>query len=378
MTLIAIFITILYLVLIGSLIYGFDKVNDFLLKDLKPKTKFSIVIPFRNEASNLPAMLESISKLNYPKELFEIILIDDESDDDSVAIIETYFEKNLDLARIDRTLLKNDRHTKSPKKEAITNAILHAKYDWIITTDADCMLPKYWLDSFDECIQTQGPEFIVAPITYSKTNTFLDRFQLLDVMSLQSSTIGGFGIGKPFLCNGANLAYTKQLFNSLKGFEGNTDIGSGDDIFILEKVVKNQPTKVRFLKCEQAIVTTMPQPTADALMSQRIRWAAKASAYQNWFGKFASIVVFLMNGGLFVFGLLTLVGILKTNILIYILVIKFGIDFLLIYKTAIFMNQKEVMKSYFFAFLIYPFFSVYVAFASIFKGYKWKGRDYVK
>lgn len=378
MTLIAISITFLYLILIASFIYGFDKIEEFSLRDLKPNTRFSIIIPFRNEEKNLPTLLESVVKLNYPKELFELIFVDDESDDESVALIETIFQENLEYSEFDRIIIKNERRTKSPKKDAITLAISKSKYNWIVTTDADCVLPKFWLDSFDEFIQTQKPEFIVAPVTYSKLNSFLNRFQLLDFLSLQGSTIGGFGIGRPFLCNGANLAYTKQLFAAVGGFDGNDTIGSGDDIFMLEKVVKTHPEKAKFLKCKQSIVTTLPQPSFDTLISQRVRWAAKTGSYQNLFGKLVGIIVFIMNGGLLVFTLLSLTGIINLKSLFYIAIIKFGIDFLLIYKTATFMNQKDVMRTYFFAFFLYPFFTVYVVFASVFRGYKWKGRDYSK
>ena len=376
MTLIAIFITVIYLFLIASFVYGFDKVEVFSLKDLKPKTKFSVIVPFRNEEKNLPGLLESISKLNYPREFFEIIFVNDDSEDESVEILKQYSQ--LDTARFDITIIENIRTSKSPKKDAITLAISFSKYDWVVTTDADCELPKFWLDSFDEFIQLHAPEFIVAPVTYLKIDSFLNRFQLLDMLSLQGSTIGGFGINKPFLCNAANVAYTKNIFKAVKGFEGNDNIGSGDDIFMLEKVVNMQPQKVKLLKCEQAIVTTLPQPTFDALMSQRVRWAAKTGSYRNFFGKLAGIVVFLMNGGLLVFALLALTGIINFKTLLYISIIKFGIDFLLIYKAATFMNQKEVMRSYFFSFFMYPFFSVYVVFTSVFRGYKWKGRDYSK
>ncbi|MEZ4793334.1 MAG: glycosyltransferase [Gelidibacter sp.] len=376
MTLIAIIITIVYLTLIGSLIYGFDKVPEYRLKDVKPKTKFSVIIPFRNEEKNLRTLLESISKLNYPKEMYEIIFVDDASEDGSVTILDTsqlYHDTQTDIS-----ILKNKRTSKSPKKDAITTALSQAKYRWIITTDADCNLPKFWLDSFDEFIQVQQPEFVIAPVTYSKSNKFIYRFQLLDVLSLQGTTIGSFGIGKPFLCNGANLAYTKRLFETVNGFDGNNNIGSGDDIFMLEKAMKAYPEKVTLLKCEQIIVKTLPQPTFDTLISQRIRWAAKIGSYQNFFSKMVGIIVFLMNGGLLVFGLMAFIGIIRTNILMYLLVIKFGVDFLLIYKTANFTNQKKVMTSFFFAFLLYPFFSVWVVFSSVFKGYKWKGRTYIK
>lgn len=377
MTTIAVLVTIAYLILIGYLIVGFDKIKRFVLKDIPAKTKFTVIIPFRNEAEKLPMLLQSISELNYPKALFEIIFIDDESEDHSVEVIKTISKK----VRIEETLIsiiKNERKTKSPKKDAITAAILKAKHKWIITTDADCVLPKFWLDSFDEFIQQEDCELIVAPLTYSKSDNFLERFQLLDILSLQGSTIGGFGISRPFLCNGANLAYKKSLFNDLNGFDGNTDIASGDDIFLLEKAVLKHKSKVRYLKCEHAIVTTQPERTWKSLKHQRMRWAAKTSAYKNWFGKFVGIIIFLMNGGLMVFGLMTLIGIIKWKVFFYILIIKFAIDALLLFKTALFFNQKESLKSYPLSFFLYPLFSVYIVFISVFKTYKWKGRPYTK
>lgn len=377
MTLISICITLIYLILIGSLIYGFDKVEAFTLKDLKPKTKFSVIVPFRNEEKNLPALLESISKLNYPTRLFEIIFVDDDSDDDSVNILNIMKSNSSDY-QSDIQIISINRITKSPKKDAITTAILKAKFNWIVTTDADCEVPRFWLDSFDEYIQAHQPEFIVGPVIYSSETTFLNRFQLLDVLSLQGATIGGFGIGQPFLCNGANLAYKKELFETVKGFQGNDTMGSGDDIFMLEKVMKHFPNKAKYLRCEQAIVSTLPQPNFDALVSQRVRWAAKSGAYSIWYGKLTSIIVFLMNGGLLIFGLLSMVGIINLKILLYLVVIKFGIDFLLIYRAAVFTHQKDILRTYFFAFLLYPFFSTYVAFLSLFKGYQWKGRKYSK
>lgn len=389
MILFSIIITVSYLALIGCFVFGFDKVKHFKLTNLSAKTKFSILIPFRNETENLPDLLNSIEKLNYPKHLFEIIFIDDDSEDNSVAIIRKLLDttqRGFDRVYTERrrstqpdiTVINNERKTNSPKKDAITTAIEKAKYNWIITTDADCILPKYWLDSFDEFIQKTDTKCIVAPVTYLVSNHFLNRFQLLDILSLQGATIGGFGIKKPFLCNGANFAYQKTLFKTLNGFEGNTNIASGDDIFLLEKAAKKHPEKLHYLKCEHAIIETKSQPTWQTLTSQRLRWTSKTSAYNNWFGKLTGLVVLLMNALLIALCLLIIIAGFKVKSLLYILVIKFNIDFYLIYKSASFFNQKEVLPTYVFAFLIYPFFSVYIAFLSVFKTYKWKGRTFKK
>ena len=371
---VAIIITIMYLALIGSFIYGFNKIKVFEKQDIAAKTKFSVIIPFRNEAKNLPALLQSISELNYPKDLYEVIFVDDASDDESSEQLMGFLAQ----ARNDIKIIQNIRKTNSPKKDAITSAIDIAKYDWIVTTDADCMLPKFWLDAFDTYIQTHQPELVVAPVTYAEPKNFIERFQLLDVLSLQGATIGGFGIKRPFLCNGANLAYKKILFQSLQGFEGNAHIASGDDIFLLEKAIKKDKKNVHYLKSKYSIVTTQAQPNAESLIAQRVRWASKTTAYQNLFGKLAGIIVLLMNVLVVWLVAMIIVNLIHYKIVLYILLIKFYIDLLLIYKSAQFFEQKSVLKTYIPSFFLYPIFSVYVAFLSVFSEYKWKSRTYKK
>jgi biofilm PGA synthesis N-glycosyltransferase PgaC len=378
MTISIVIITILYLLLIGSLIVGFKKVKDFTLEDIPAKTKFSVLIAFRNEVEKLPLLLKSLSELNYPKEHFEVIFIDDASDDDSVKLIQKFLDSHLGGIQSNSIIITNNRKTNSPKKDAITKAIEAAKYNWIITTDADCIVPKYWLDSFDCFIQKNETKLIVAPVTYTTSHKLLNRFQLLDFLSLQGSTIGGFGIHKPFLCNGANLAYEKAFFKDLNGFDGNTEIASGDDIFMLEKAIKQAPQKVHYLKNLNAIVYTEPQHTLKSLIAQRLRWAAKTSRYKNGFGKLAGLIVLLMNVTLICSVLFAFLNLISAQFLAYVFVIKFSIDFLLIFKTARFFNQEQYLASYFLVSLLYPFFSVYIAFTSVFKGYKWKGRAYSK
>lgn len=380
LTLIFVFISLIYLVLIGLLIYGFDKVEDFRLQDLPSKTSFTIVIPFRNEAENLPKLLSSIAQLNYPNTLFEVILVDDNSEDESVSIIETFIEKNASKYHFNNRqtiqIIKNENITNAPKKAAISSAITLSRCNWIITTDADCILPKYWLDAFDECIQTTQPNCIVAPVTYHDTFSFLNRFQTLDFLSLQGATLGGFGIKKPFMCNGANFAYLKSNFNDVNGFEGNQNIASGDDVFLLEKFIKQDAKKVKYLKSKQAIVTTNPAKNVKHLIQQRVRWASKTKRYKQGFPKVVGLVV--LFGNLVCLGLIPAVyfNFMTLKIAIILFIIKFSIDFLLLFKTTRFYNQENLLVSYVFSSVIYPFFNVRIAFLTFFKSYEWKGRTF--
>lgn len=374
MIVISIVISVIYSILILFFIIGFHKVKLFISTNSSVKSEFTIIIPFRNEAENLPELLQSISQINYPKNKFEIILVNDDSNDNSVKIINKAFR---DIASSNIRIINNIRKSNSPKKDAIETAIQLSKFDWIITTDADCILPINWLKTIDDFIQKESPKMIVAPVTYNVNNSFLEQFQLLDFISLIGTTIGAFGINKPFLCNGANLCYSKKAFEEVGGFENNNNIASGDDIFLLEKIVKKYPDKVHFLKSQDALVITKPQPTFSQLIEQRLRWASKATAYKNWFGKFVGISVFLMN--------LWIVGLLVSSILnisswwffFTIFFTKFLVDFLIINKTLFFTKQSKNIIFYPIIAIFYPIFNVFIAFLSLLKiKFSWKERHF--
>lgn len=356
-----------YAISIGLLIYGFSKIKNYNSIGLKPKTTFTIVVPFRNEAENLPLLLESLSKLNYPMDLFEVILVDDSSD----------FRFQTADFRFQVKTIDNVRVSNSPKKDAITTAIPLVKTNWIITTDADCVLNENWLLTLDNYIQTHEVSMIAGAVTYECENSFLHHFQQLDLASLQGATIGSFGIGKGFMCNGANLTYTKSLFEELNGFEGNNTIASGDDVFLLQKAILSQSfgtEKVHYLKSENTIVSTKPLNDWKSLFYQRVRWASKTTSYQSGFGKLLGLIVFAGNISLWlvVYGLLF--GVENFYSLLFLIITKSLFDFVLIYKTNRFLKSKT--QSFLISSLFYPFFSVSVALYSVFGKYKWKGRRF--
>lgn len=367
-------LTFLYIFLLLFLLYGYKNLPEFFGKNTAPKIRFSIIIPFRNEAEYLPQLLHSLKHLNYPKQLFEIILVNDGSEDTSEEICRKFAEENRELSL---KLLQNKRSSGSPKKDALTTGIKAAEKDYMITTDADCLLPPKWLITFDAKIKETDAKMLAGPVTPVPKKGFLNSFQELDFFSLQAATMGGFGVDLPFMCNGANFCYSKKAFEKVNGFEGNSEIASGDDIFLLEKFRKEE-LKTVFLKSRSAIVTTALQPDLKSLISQRIRWAAKTSAYKSFFGKVVGLTVLLMNLVLATAFLGFVTGIFSSQILLLPFLLKFNVDFLLIYSSAQFFGREKALKTYFFSSLIYPFFSSYVAILSLFKDYHWKGRRFKK
>jgi glycosyltransferase involved in cell wall biosynthesis len=368
-------ISIFYCLIICAFIIGFDKLKNIENRNSKPKNTFSIIIPFRNEAENLPVLLHSFSQINYPKILFEIILVNDCSSDNYKSIIEVFRTEN---SNINCTLINNSNVTNSPKKDAIAKAVKISKFDWIVTTDADCIVPKNWLKLFNQTIKNENALFIAAPVKFKSEATFLHHFQNLNFISLLGSTIGSFGIKKPILCNGANLCYNKSTFLELNGFKGNEVIASGDDIFLLEKVTQKYPKNVSYLKANEAIVETISEKNWKLFFNQQLRWASKTTTYNNWFSKLVGLIVFIENLLVIVLGISTLFILEYWKCFLVVFLVKVLVDFILIFKTTKFFKNKKSLNYYLIISVLYPFFIVFIALASLFKNYQWKGRFFKK
>ncbi|WP_339655851.1 glycosyltransferase family 2 protein, partial [uncultured Salegentibacter sp.] len=247
-----------------------------------------------------------------------------------------------------------------------------------------CQVPENWLKSYNDFILKTGNKLIAGPVALSslptantniKRKNILRNFEELDVLSLQASTAGAFGIGKAFMCNGANLCYEKDAFLEVSGFTGNDNIASGDDVFLLQKF-QQENYKIGFLKSKEVLVYTKPQQSFGNLVSQRIRWASKAPAYKGLFAKFTGVSVLLMNLSLVIALFLVLFQILPYQPILIIFLVKFNLDFILIYSSAKFFQRETVLRSYFWSSIFYPFFSTYVAVKSLFSDFSWKGRQF--
>lgn len=374
----------LYTLLIGAFAIAQGRLPIYNRIRQEKKEGLSILIPFRDEARNLPRVLKSIAVLEYPTDFFEVILIDDDSSDDSEILIKDFITQHPSLSI---SCLKSKRTSGSPKKDALSLGIRHANYGWIVTTDADCALEKTCLQSLNYCIQKYHPKMIVAPVSIARSHpvSFLNAYEQLDFLSLMGATIGGFGMRLPFLCNGANLAYEKEAFIAVHGYQNNDHIASGDDHFLLEKFVQTFPKKVHYLNTLQAGVTTQPQATWKALLSQRLRWASKTSQYTFWFSKIVGILVLFTNIiAVLLLSLLPFTFINETafpqalpgQLIVCTLFVKYAVDLLLIARTAAFFNRKNYLKWYPIVMVCHPFITVYIGIKSLTSSFQWKGRRY--
>lgn len=360
----------LYSFFILVFILGFHKVKkNELPEKYQRSTPFSIIVPFRNEAKSLPALLESINALNYSNSLCEFIFVDDYSKDEGATIISSFAS----TSKFRIHLIKSNRKTASPKKDAISTAIKKSKYQWIITIDADCTFNEMWLNCYDYYIQNNNVDFLASSVSFSGKDTFLNSFQILENMSLHTVTLGGFGIEKPMMCNGANMTYKKEVFIALNGFTGNDHIASGDDIFLMQKAINSSYT-VKFLKSPDAVVTTQTESSISQLISQRKRWTSKTSVYKNWFT--TCIALNTLLGNLSILACFLMLFMSTTNLVLCtsVIVLKFLVDSLCIITTANYFKQYKPLKHLLLSLFIYPVWTVYIALISVNKSYTWKGR----
>ena len=175
--------------------------------NLTATTNFTVIIPARNEEENLKIYLPSVLQQSYPKKLFEVIVIDDYSTDATAELVREMQGQYVNLKLLRLKDLLPDVALNSYKKKAIELAIGQATGDWVMTTDADCLVNENWLQCFADFIAERDPVFVAAPVSFFNHHSFLSIFQSLDFMSLQGITAASVNQGFHSMCNGANLAY---------------------------------------------------------------------------------------------------------------------------------------------------------------------------
>lgn len=360
--------TALYLICITAFTFGLYNLKEKLINfNKKYFVKVSVLIAARNEEDNIEKLLESIYNQSFPKELFEVIIVDDHSEDNTRNVINDYINKNKDL----NIILLEAKNT--GKKAAISQALHKAVNELIIVTDADCILSSTWIESIVSFYQEKRCKMILAPVLLTPANTIFEKMQVLEHLSLIGSTAGSAAIGFPVMCNGANMAYEREAALEVEEKRHDFNIPSGDDMFLLEQFVKNYGyNNVRFLLCKSAIVKTKTCKTISDFFRQRRRWVSKTKSYTNWKIISTALVVLFFN--LSIFSLLLGAFFIQALFSLYFLLtlLKFLIDFPLLKNITNFMNQSKLLKWTLALEFIYPFYVVFTVFSGIFINVKWK------
>lgn len=336
-------------------------------------TKVSVIIPARDEADNLPALLQALHKQTYNHDLFEVIVIDDFSEDDTAGTVLNFPASNVKLLRLADHLDKTQR-LNSYKKKAIELAIEQATGDLIMTTDADCIMDEKWIETFVHCYETHHPKFIAAPVSFYKENNFFKHLQSLDFMTMQGITGAMAYLRSGTMCNGANLAYEKKAFYEVGGFIGIDMIASGDDMLLMYKIYHAYPDGVMYIKSQEAIVRTLPVDDFSSFMNQRIRWSSKADKYEDTRITRVLVLVYFWNVALLVLAVTAIFIPALWWWLLWLMVYKTAVELLFLLPVARFFGKSDLLPSFVPG---QPFHILYVIVAGWlgkFGSYKWKGR----
>jgi cellulose synthase/poly-beta-1,6-N-acetylglucosamine synthase-like glycosyltransferase len=363
-------IIVLYGLLITISIIGFGKLKRVIKEVQCQESEFiSIIISARNEAKHIEECIFEIGKQNFPKNKYELILIDDASEDTTYDLA----YNSLIESGLTYQIIKQPEH--KGKKHNLSQAIELAKGSIIITSDADVLYRhQNWLASISNYFKANSPNMLIMPIDYQTQSGLLSSFQIIENIALTGVTAGFTGIQKPFMCNGANLAFKKWAFENIAGYQSHLHISSGEDVFLMEDLKKNDPKSIHYVLIRELIVKTAPVNSLTELLNQRIRWAYKSKNNPNNLNLFAGFVIVAAN--LLVLALF--VAILKKSVIIPYLSIfvlaKFVFDFLLLFLASDFLGRTKYIWWLLPFECVYWIYALVVGTISLFIKPYWKGK----
>lgn len=370
---------VLYIIIIVGIAYGgfvgFAIIGLFTLRTQKNNTAtittsnfVSVIISARNEEETIEKCIRQLILQRFDKEQFELIIIDDASEDNTYELAESILKDS----DVDYRLIKQPAH--QGKKKNLAIAIELAKGDIIITSDADITYRSLnWLSYIASYFEAHNPNLLILPIDFKDEYTFISKFQIVENIALMAVSAGYTTLKKSFMCSGANLAFKKSAYVAVKGYQSHIHIASGDDVFLLEDIKKLDVSAIHYLSVKDVIVTTKSQPDFKSLLNQRVRWASKFRHNTNWLNFFGGLVVLLAN----LFPLALLVSVLNQSVILVPYLVTFTLvkvifDFLLLFLASHFLNKAK----YFWWLLsfecVYFMYALIVGIASLFYKPYWK------
>lgn len=327
----------------------------------------TLLVAVRNEAKNLPGLLQDIQAQAYPSYKLEVIFIDDHSDDGSVEIIESLTKEsdNIRLLQLPGRL--------EGKKEAINMGVREARTDRIIQTDADCRMSGTFIREHVGAVGADTQCLIAGPVRHESSRTFLDNFEALEFMSLIGTSMASFLCKRPVMCNGANLSYSKAFYLRNEHELRRIPSPSGDDMFLLIRA-KKEGMKLKYLAAKEAAVTTGHSGSLKIFIEQRIRWGSKARHYNDLEMIYLTLLILFTNT--YILG--TFIAAMSDQTYLFIfgtaLLIKSLADLILLAATAKHLDRMRLLWYFPLVALFYYFYLVLTGILSLFRSYSWKGR----
>lgn len=338
--------------------------------DKVPVTSVTVVIAARNEEKNIGATIQDLMEQDYPFDLLEVIIVNDHSTDDTGGVVRSFASRGVRLIEFQESQPLN-----SYKKKALSKAIAAARGELIVATDADCRMGRGWLKAMVGEYEERSLLLVSGPVAFDQERNLFERLQTLEFLYLIGLGAASIGNGRPSTCNGANLAYRRDVFFELGGFSGIDDLASGDDELFLHKVAEKYPERIGFCKKREAIVTTQAKETLQSFISQRTRWASKSTRYKNKWVVFLGVSIWLFNVFLVCSLVAALAGVETGNVFIGCFLAKITIEFVFLLPVCRFANRFSYLKLLPLLSVLHVFYLIYIGVAGNSGKYQWKGRQ---
>ncbi|SDJ77399.1 Glycosyltransferase, catalytic subunit of cellulose synthase and poly-beta-1,6-N-acetylglucosamine synthase [Catalinimonas alkaloidigena] len=256
-----------------------------------PTTRLSVIIPVRNEADNIVALLQDLDRQTYPH--FEVVVMDDASNDGTGELVRR-FAQHARYALHCHRLAPLDGVV-AYKKRALAEGISRSIGTLVVTTDGDCRVGPNWLRAIATAYEAERPALISAPVTFLGAKTLFEQMQVIEFASLVGAGGASMQAGAPNMCNGANLAYERAAFERVGGFAGTDHLASGDDELLMHKIARATQNRLLFLKTPAAVVQTRPHARLQEFVQQRRRWASKWQTYRDVRPRLLAVFIFSVH-----------------------------------------------------------------------------------
>ena len=283
--------------------------------------RVSVVIAARNEEDQISNLINDLIIQEYPIDQLEIVLVNDRSTDSTLDIIT---EASNNYAFIKVVSINEESKEMTPKKNALTKGIESALGEIVVLTDADCRVGKLWVSSMAYSVMNQNCISIGFSEVTNENDSLFDRYQRIDFFSIIIANAGVSGWGAFWSGSGQNLAFYKNDFEAIDGFQDVRKRISGDDMYLVQAIsnLKNGYVHID----PNSFVKTSPVKSVSSFFNQRVRWSsnAKMNFYDAplFFGFLLTIMIY---------NLLILFSFLLGNPWLSLLSIKFILDALVIF-----------------------------------------------
>jgi cellulose synthase/poly-beta-1,6-N-acetylglucosamine synthase-like glycosyltransferase len=323
----------------------------------------SVVVPYRNEAVSLPALMEALAKQHLATDLFEVIAVNDHSEDGGREWLsrQTLFEGALRLVNA----------KEYGKKNALKEGILAAKGSLIVTVDADCIPHRGWLAAIMDGFGQNDADMLIGPVKMRSDGTFLGDFESIDYYALQMSGASSAMLGLPVFCSGANLAFKRVDWLEAVQMSAGADKASGDDVFLLH-AFKKLHKKILFVSNPEAMVETVTSGSVAAFFRQRMRWGGKSTSYKDAATIALALIVFMANLWLLLLLGLWVFGGLSAWFFVAAFLVKAGADYSLLLQGRQFYGLSYSLPKHLCYSLVYPFVLVAMAVGGLLLPERWK------